>query len=64
MTTLPNELPRPALLTVEQAKRLSAAETADLFCQHLNPGQFRFMKLLGFHSVLIERAASRSPRVR
>jgi acetylornithine/succinyldiaminopimelate/putrescine aminotransferase len=51
-----NQLPRPALLTVEQAKQLSAAETADLFCRHLNPGQFHFLKLLGFHTVLVERA--------
>ena len=50
------ELPRPALLTVEQAKQLSAAAAAELFCQHLNPGQFHFLKLLGFHQVVIERA--------
>jgi acetylornithine/succinyldiaminopimelate/putrescine aminotransferase len=51
-----NRLPLPELLTVEQAKQLSVVETADLFCRHLNPGQFHFMKLLGFHNVLIERA--------
>jgi acetylornithine/succinyldiaminopimelate/putrescine aminotransferase len=51
-----NRLPVPELLTVEQAKRLSVTETADLFGRHLNPGQLHFMKLLGFHGVLIERA--------
>jgi acetylornithine/succinyldiaminopimelate/putrescine aminotransferase len=51
-----NQLPVPHLLTVEEAKQLSAAATADLFCRHLNPGQFHFMKLLGFHTVLVERA--------
>lgn len=56
MSERTNHLPRPELLSVEHAKRLSAAETADLFCRHLNPGQFHFMKLLGFHGVLIERA--------
>ena len=28
----------------------------DLFAAHLNPGQLHFMKLLGFHKVMIERA--------
>ena len=28
----------------------------DLFTQHLNPGQLHFMKLLGFHKVIIDRA--------
>jgi 4-aminobutyrate aminotransferase-like enzyme len=56
MSGATNQLPRPALLTVEEAKQLSAAATADLFCRHLNPGQFHFLKLLGFHTVLVERA--------
>jgi acetylornithine/succinyldiaminopimelate/putrescine aminotransferase len=51
-----NRLPRPQLLTVEQAKGLSVAATADLFERHLNPGQLHFMRLLGFHGVLIKRA--------
>lgn len=51
------ESPRwPSLLTFEDATRLSVSETADLFCRHLNPGQYHFMKLLGMHEVLIERA--------
>jgi acetylornithine/succinyldiaminopimelate/putrescine aminotransferase len=56
MSGATNQLPRPALLTVEEAKQVSAAATADLFCRHLNPGQFHFLKLLGFHTVLVERA--------
>lgn len=47
---------RPRLLSVEDAKRLDAAGTAELFRQHVNPGQLHFLKLLGFHEVLIERA--------
>ncbi|HZA65506.1 MAG TPA: aminotransferase class III-fold pyridoxal phosphate-dependent enzyme [Geminicoccaceae bacterium] len=56
MSDRTNRLRHPELLTVEQAKRLSVAETADLFDRHLNPGQLHFMKLLGFHGVLIQRA--------
>ncbi len=47
---------KPALITVEDAKRLDAATVADLFVNHLNPGQLHFMKLLGFHKVIVERA--------
>jgi acetylornithine/succinyldiaminopimelate/putrescine aminotransferase len=47
---------RPALLTVEQAKSLDAAGTAELFRQHINPGQMHFLKLLGFHEVIVDRA--------
>ena len=44
------------LLTVEEAKRLDPAEVADLFCKFMNPGQFHFLKLLGFHKVIIDSA--------
>ena len=47
---------KPDLLGVEDAKRLSPAETADLFREHVNPGQLHFLKLLGFHDVIIDRA--------
>jgi len=50
MTTEPN------LLTVEEAKHLSPVEAADLFCRYMNPGQFHFLKLLGFHKVIIDTA--------
>lgn len=56
MSTLASNLQRPRLLSVDDAACLSPAETTDLFCQHLNPGQYHFLKLLGFHEVLIERA--------
>ncbi len=51
-----NLLPKPDLLTVEQAKALDVARMTDLFREHLNPGQLHFMKLLGFHKIKIERA--------
>ena len=44
------------LLTVEEAKRLDAARTSDLFCKYMNPGQYHFLKLLGFHKVIIDTA--------
>ncbi len=47
---------KPALLTVEEAKKLSAAQVAQLFCDYINPGQFHFLKLLGFHTILIDHA--------
>ena len=46
----------PNLITVEEAKQLEPGTVADLFTLHLNPGQLHFMKLLGFHKVIIERA--------
>lgn len=47
---------RPELLTVEEAKHLDCATVAELFSQHLNPGQLHFMKLLGFHKVIVDHA--------
>jgi 4-aminobutyrate aminotransferase-like enzyme len=47
---------RPALITVDEAKRLDLRRVANLFAAHLNPGQLHFMKLLGFHKVIIESA--------
>ena len=51
-----NLLPKPALITVEEAKAMDVARLTDLFKTHLNPGQLHFMKLLGFHKIKIERA--------
>ena len=51
-----NRLPKPALITVEEAKALPSQQVIDLFAAHLNPGQLHFMKLLGFHKVIIDRA--------
>ena len=50
------ELARPVLMSVEDAKALDVSRMADLFKAHLNPGQYHFMKLLGFHKVKVERA--------
>ncbi|MEM7300866.1 MAG: aspartate aminotransferase family protein [Pseudomonadota bacterium] len=47
---------KPALLSVEEAKALNLDRMSDLFKAHLNPGQYHFMKLLGFHKVKIESA--------
>jgi acetylornithine/succinyldiaminopimelate/putrescine aminotransferase len=41
---------------VEDAKAMDVSTMADLFKDHINPGQFHFMKLLGFHKVKVERA--------
>lgn len=51
-----NGIPKPDLITVEQAKAMNVARMTDLFKAHINPGQLHFMKLLGFHKVKVERA--------
>lgn len=45
------------LLTVEDAKRLDDTQVTDLFCTFMSPGQYHFLKLLGFHKVIVETAA-------
>jgi acetylornithine/succinyldiaminopimelate/putrescine aminotransferase len=47
---------KPPLLTVDAAKNLDLTRTIQLFRSHVNPGQLRFLKLLGFDRVLIESA--------
>lgn len=47
---------RPPLLSVEEAKGLDVERMTELFKAHINPGQYHFMKLLGFHKVKVERA--------
>jgi|GEM_PF-6001 len=47
---------KPPLLGVEAAKELTVEQTAELFCDHLNPGQYHFLKLLGFNKVVIRSA--------
>ncbi len=49
-------VPHPDLLTVDDAKALSVEGMTELFNGHLNPGQYHFMKLLGFHKIKIEHA--------
>jgi len=51
-----NAATRPALISVEEAKSLPRERITDLFSTHLNPGQLHFMKLLGFHRVIVDRA--------
>ena len=55
-TDLLNSAVKPNLLTVEEAKNLDISDVSDWFCKHMNPGQFNFLKLLGFHKVLIDKA--------
>ncbi len=52
----PEGLTKPALMSVDDAKALSVDRMTELFKAHLNPGQYHFMKLLGFHKIKIERA--------
>jgi acetylornithine/succinyldiaminopimelate/putrescine aminotransferase len=47
---------KPFLWTVEEAKLLDARTTWELAQRHMSPGQLSFLKLLGFHEVLIDRA--------
>ena len=56
MSTRVRGLRKPALLTVGDAKRMTVTEVCELFCRHLNPGQHHFLRLLGFHEVLVDRA--------
>ena len=50
-------LAKPGLLTVDDAKALSVQRMAELFADHVNPGQLRWMRLLGMDRVKVERAA-------
>jgi acetylornithine/succinyldiaminopimelate/putrescine aminotransferase len=52
----PRSLPKPHMITVEEAKAMDVARMTDLFKAHMNPGQLHFMKLLGFHKIKVERA--------
>jgi acetylornithine/succinyldiaminopimelate/putrescine aminotransferase len=47
---------KPRLLSVEDAKSLSLDQVTSLFREHHNPGQLHFMKLLGFHKVIVDQA--------
>jgi len=53
---VPQALPKPNMISVEEAKAMDVARMTDLFKAHMNPGQLHFMKLLGFHKIKIERA--------
>ncbi len=47
---------KPDLLSVDDAKELGVEQMSELFKAHLSPGQYHFMKLLGFHRIKIESA--------
>jgi acetylornithine/succinyldiaminopimelate/putrescine aminotransferase len=47
---------KPDLLGVEDAKGLDPGAVAELFRRHVNPGQLHFLKLLGFHEVVVASA--------
>lgn len=49
-------LVHPKLLTVDDAKKLTVKQTAALFREHVNPGQYHFLKLLGFHKIIVDHA--------
>jgi len=53
---IPNEIKKPNLLSVEDAKALDLPLMTEYFKKYLNPGQLHFMKLLGFNKIRIERA--------
>ena len=44
------------LLTVEDAKHLTTQQSSKLFREFINPGQYHYFKLLGFHKILIDHA--------
>jgi acetylornithine/succinyldiaminopimelate/putrescine aminotransferase len=52
----PNRILKPNLFSVDDAKGFDQSRTVDLFMAHLNPGQLHFMKLLGFHKIVVDRA--------
>src|SRR5262245_12501579 len=56
MGAIPNDIRKPPLLSVDDAKNLDVRRVIELFSNHLNPGQLHFMKLLGFHQVIIDHA--------
>lgn len=52
---LPN-INKPKLLTVDDAKNMPLNQMADLFKAHINPGQYHFLKLLGFDQIQVKSA--------
>lgn len=53
---LKQAMPRPTLLTLDDAIAMPTDQVGTLFRHHLNPGQYGFLRLLGFHRVTIARA--------
>lgn len=52
----PHPVVKPPLLSVEESKALSVEQMGELFTAHINPGQYHYLTLLGFHRIKIERA--------
>lgn len=47
---------KPALMSIDDAHGLDAAQVRELAAAHMNPGQITTLKLLGFDRVVVERA--------
>ena len=47
----PLEISSPRLMSVDDAKGLSAERMRELYQAHINPGQIKIKKLLGFHNI-------------
>jgi len=56
MSHTEQKINKPQLLPAEDAKALSVEQVSELFLEHLNPGQYHFLKLLGFNKVIIRSA--------
>jgi len=50
----------PVLMNVEDAKHLTPGQMSDLFRLHINPGQYHFLKLLGFHEIFVRLVLMRN----
>jgi acetylornithine/succinyldiaminopimelate/putrescine aminotransferase len=50
------ETVKPKMISLEDAKAMPVATMAELFRNHINPGQMHFMKLLGFDKIKVESA--------
>ena len=46
----------PLLISLEEAKNLGIDDISKYFQDHINPGQYKILKLLGFNKVKIEKA--------
>jgi acetylornithine/succinyldiaminopimelate/putrescine aminotransferase len=51
-----SKLKKPDLLTVDDAFGMNQKSLLKIFSDHMNPGQLHFMKILGFHKILIRQA--------
>lgn len=49
-------IPKPSLMTLDDAVALSNEQVGTLFRTYINPGQYQLFRLLGFHKITISRA--------